>query len=159
MADRVHMTRRSFDTLTEELRRLKSHERLQVAEDIRIARAHGDISENAEFEAAKERQAQLEARISLVEDRIARAELVDTSHLPLDRERFGLTVVLADLESGEEVTYTLIGEDESDISRGYLSVTSPVGRALIGKEVDDEVTVHVPAGTRIFEVREIRRVE
>jgi len=159
MADRVHMTRRSFDTLTEELRRLKSHERLQVAEDIRIARAHGDISENAEFEAAKERQAQLEARISLVEDRIARAEVVDTSHLPLDRVRFGLTVVLADLESGEEVTYTLIGEDESDISRGYLSVTSPVGRALIGKEVDDEVTVHVPAGTRIFEVREIRRVE
>jgi transcription elongation factor GreA len=159
MADRVHMTRRGFDTLQEELRRLKGHERLAVAEDIRIARAHGDISENAEFEAAKERQAQLEARISLVEDRIARAEIVDTSQLPLDRVRFGTTVVLADLESGEEVTYTLIGEDESDISRGFLSITSPVGRALIGKEVDDEVTVRVPAGTRSFEVREIRRME
>jgi transcription elongation factor GreA len=138
---------------------MKGHDRLQVAEDIRIARAHGDISENAEFEAAKERQAQLEARISLVEDRIARAEIVDTSQLPLDRVRFGTTVVLADLESGEEVTYTLIGEDESDISRGFLSITSPVGRALIGKEVDDEVTVRVPAGTRSFEVREIRRME
>ena len=153
------MTRRGFETLQEELRRLKSHERLAVAEEIRVARAHGDISENAEFEAAKERQAHLEGRIVQLEDRMARAEVVDTSQLPLDRVRFGTTVELADLESGEEVTYTLIGEDESDVARGFLSVTSPVGRALIGKEVDDEVTVHVPAGTRSFEVRKIRRMD
>jgi transcription elongation factor GreA len=159
LQQRVHVTRRGYDLLQEELKRLKVVDRPKVVEEIKVARAHGDLSENAEYHAAKERQGQLEARIRLIEDRLSRAEVVDTSNLPLDRVRFGLTVVLEDLESGEQVTYTLLGEDEADIGRGWLSVLSPVGRALIGKAVDDEVTVRVPAGTRQYEVREIRRME
>jgi transcription elongation factor GreA len=153
------MTRRGYDSLQEELRRLKGIDRPKAVEEIRVARAHGDLSENAEYHAAKERQGQLEARIRLVEDRLARAEVVDTTNMPLDRVRFGTTVVLEDLDSGEEVIFTLLGEDEADAGKGYLSVHSPVGRALIGKAVDDEVSVRVPSGTKQFEVREIRRME
>jgi transcription elongation factor GreA len=153
------MTRRGYESLQEEVRRLKSLDRPKVVEEIRLARAHGDLSENAEYHAAKERQGQLEARIRQLEDRLARAEVVDTSNLPLDRVRFGTTVVLEDLDSGEQVTYTLLGEDEADAGRGWLSVHSPVGRALIGKAVDDEVSVSVPSGTKQYEVREIRRME
>lgn len=159
MQQRVHVTRRGYDLLQEELKRLKFVDRPKVVEEIKVARAHGDLSENAEYHAAKERQGHMEARIRLIEDRLARAEVVDTNNLPLDRVRFGLTVVLEDLESGEEVTYTLLGEDEADAGRGWLSVHSPVGRALIGKAVDDEVTVRVPAGTKQYEVREIRRMD
>ena len=153
------MTRRGYESLQEEVRRLKSLDRPKVVEEIRVARAHGDLSENAEYHAAKERQGQLEARIRQLEDRLARAEVVDTTNLPLDRVRFGTTVVLEDLDSGEQVIYTLLGEDEADAARGCLSVHSPVGRALIGKAVDDEVSVSVPSGTKLYEVREIRRME
>lgn len=153
------MTRRGYEALQDELRRLKVEERPQAVNQIRVAREHGDISENAEYEAAKERQAHIEGRIRSVEDRLARAEVIDPSGLPLDRVRFGTTVVLEEVESGREVTYTLVGEDEADVGRGLLSVTSPVGRALIGKQPDDEVTVRVPAGTKIYEVRAIRALE
>jgi len=156
---KVHLTRQGFDTLQEELKRLKVRERVKVAEDIKVARAHGDLSENAEYHAAKERQAHLEARIRMLEDKLARAEVVDTQTLSIDRVRFGTTVVLENLDSGEEVIYTLIGEEEADVSRGYLSITSPIGRALIGKAVDDEVRIQVPSGLRMFEVRQIRRME
>jgi len=156
---RVHMTRRGYENLQVELKRLKSQDRPKVVEEIRVARAHGDLSENAEYHAAKERQAQIEGRIRFVEDRLARAEVVDTSNVPVDRVRFGLTVVLENLDSGEEVTYTLTGEEEADISKGLLSITSPIGRALIGKAVDDEVQIRVPSGTRMFEVRDIRRMD
>jgi transcription elongation factor GreA len=98
----------------------------------------------------------VEGRIQAIEDRLARAEVVDTAGLAGDRVRFGATVVLEDLNSGEELTYRLVGEDEADVTLGMLSVTSPVGRALIGKAVDDEVVVRVPAGTRGYEIREIR---
>jgi transcription elongation factor GreA len=157
LQSKVHMTRSGYEGLQEELRRLKVSERPRVVEEIRVARAHGDLSENAEYHAAKERQGQLEARIRQIEDRLARAEVVDTTNLPLDRVRFGSTVVVEDLESGEQLIYTLLGEEEADATQGRLSVTSPVGRALIGKAVDEEVTVHVPAGTKQYEVREIRR--
>lgn len=150
------MTQRGYDALKEELKRLTTQARPAAVEAIRVAREHGDLSENAEYEAAKENQGQVESRIRLCEDRLARAEVVDTSSLPLDRVRFGHTVVLGDVEAGDEVVYTLVGEDEADVTQGLLSVTSPVGRALIGKEVDDEVSVSVPAGTRVYEVREIR---
>ena len=156
---KVHLTRQGFDTLQEELKRLKVRERVKVAEDIKVARGHGDLSENAEYHAAKERQAHLEARIRMLEDKLARAEVVDTQTLSIDRVRFGTTVVLENLDSGEEVIYTLIGEEEADVSRGYLSITSPIGRALIGKAVDDEVRIQVPSGLRMFEVRQIRRME
>lgn len=156
VADKVHMTRRGHDLLTEELRRIKSEERPRVVEEIKRAREHGDVSENAEYEAAKESQGHIEARIRLLEDKLARAEVVDVAGQSADRVRFGATVILEDLISGGEVTYRIVGEDEADISMGLLSVTSPVGRALIGRCVDDEVIVAVPAGRKEFEIREIR---
>jgi transcription elongation factor GreA len=150
------MTRRGHQQLTEELRRLKVEERPRVIDDIRAAREHGDLSENAEYDAAKERQGHIESRIRQLEDKLARAEVVDTSGQASDRVRFGATVVLEDLGSGDEVTYTLVGEDEADFSAGLLSVASPVGRALIGRQVDDEVRIRVPSGTREYEIREIK---
>ena len=150
------MTRPGYERLNEECRRLKSEDRPRIIAEIRAAREHGDLSENAEYHAAKEAQGQIAARIQLLEDRLARAEVVELSGEPPDRIRFGVTVVLTDLDSGDEVTYTLVSEYEADISRGLLSVQSPVGRALIGKEVDDEVTIRVPSGTKEFEIREIR---
>jgi transcription elongation factor GreA len=153
------MTRRGYETLVEDLRRLKVEERPRVVEAIKVARAHGDLSENAEYDAAKERQGHVEGRIAQIEDRLARAEVVDTSNLDLERVRFGTTVVLEDLDSGEEVTYTLVGEDEADVEKKLLSVTSPVGKALIGRAPDDEVVVRVPSGTRTYEVRQIKPME
>ena len=142
--------------LQEELRRLKTKDRPAVVESIKVAREHGDLSENAEYDAAKEQQAHIEARIRNIEDKLARAEVVKTTDVEPDRIRFGTTVVLEELESGDEVEYTIVGEDEADVTKGLLSVLSPVGRALLGKAVDEEVVVHVPAGTRQYEVREIR---
>ena len=142
--------------LTEELRRLKGIERPAAAAAIGRAREHGDISENAEYDAAKERQGMIEARIRVVEDKLARAEVVPTSGPPPDRVRFGVTVVLSDLDSGEEITYRIVGEDEADVSRGLLSAASPVARALMGKAIDEAVRVDVPAGRREYEVRSIR---
>jgi transcription elongation factor GreA len=150
------MTRRGYTLLEAELKRLRAVERPRNVREIEVARAHGDISENAEFEAAKERQAQLEARISLIEDRLARAQVIDATGQRPDAVRFGATVILMDTESGDEITYTIVGEDESDASKGLISVTSPVARAIIGKPVDEVVRVQVPRGTREFEIREIR---
>jgi transcription elongation factor GreA len=156
MADRVPMTPRGYAQLESELKRLKTVDRVQIVKEIEAARAHGDISENAEFEAAKERQAQIEARIRQIEDRLARAQVIDPTTQSPDAVRFGATVLLMDIESGDEITYTIVGEDESDVAAGRISVTSPVGRALMGKPVDEVVRVQVPRGTREFEIREIR---
>ena len=150
------MTRAGHEQLTEELRRLKGVERPAISQAIGRAREHGDLSENAEYDAAKEKQGMIEARIRQIEDRLARAEIVDTGGQPPDVVRFGTTVVLEDLDSGDEVTYRIVGEDEADVARGLLSVTSPVARALIGKRVEDQVQVVVPKGRREYEVREIR---
>jgi transcription elongation factor GreA len=156
MAERVPMTPRGYTLLEAELKRLKSVDRPQNVKEIEAARAHGDISENAEFEAAKERQAQLEARIRVVEDRLARAQVIDATGQSPDAVRFGATVLLMDVESGDEIQYTIVGEDESDAANGLISLTSPVGRALMGKPVDEVVRVQVPRGVREFEIREIR---
>ena len=150
------MTPRGHEMLQEELHHLKSKERPAAVEAIRLAREHGDLSENAEYDAAKEKQGFLEARIRMLEDHLARAQVVESTGGTPDRVRFGTTVVLGDLDSGDEVEYTLVGEDEADVTKGLLSVQSPVGRALLGKAVDEEVVVKVPAGTRQYEVREIR---
>jgi len=157
MSDRIPMSRSGYEKLEEELRKLKSEERPQNVREIEAAREHGDISENAEFHAAKERQSHINGRIRLVEDRLARAQIIEVSggETPLEI-RFGVTAVLLDTETDEEVTYTLVGEDESDISEGKLSITSPIARALLGKRVDDSISVRVPKGTRAFEVLEIR---
>lgn len=156
MSDRVPMSRWGYQKLEQELRRLKSVDRPTIVKEIEAARAHGDISENAEFHAAKERQGQIESRIRRVEDRLARAQVIDPSGQAPDQVRFGLTVELEDVETGEKVTYTILGEEESDAANGRISVTSPVARALLGKEVGASVTVRVPKGTREFEILQIR---
>ena len=155
MSERLPMTRQGYDKLEADLRELKTVDRPRIVREIEVARAHGDISENAEFHAAKERQSHIEGRIRQLEDKLARAQVIDPSG-PADSVRFGVTVVLLDVETDDEVTYTLVGEDESDIAKGLLSISSPIARALLGKGVDDVVRVQVPKGTREFEVREIR---
>jgi transcription elongation factor GreA len=145
-----------YAALEAEVKRLKYVERPRIVKEIEIARAHGDISENAEFEAAKERQGQIEMRIALIEDRLARAQVIDPSGQTSEAVRFGATVDLIDTESGDTVTYTIVGEDESDAANGLISVGSPIARALLGKPVDEVVVVHVPRGRREFEIRLIR---
>jgi len=156
MADRIPMTPSGYTKLEAELKQLKTVERRKISNEIEVARAHGDISENAEFHAAKEKQSHIEGRIRIVEDKLARAQVIETGGNPPESVRFGVTVVLSDNDTGEEVQYTVTGEDESDVSVGLISVTSPVARALLGKSVGDEVTVRVPKGNRSFEVLEIR---
>ena len=135
---------------------MKTRDRQEIVKEIEIARAHGDLSENAEFHAAKERQGHIEGRIAIIEDKLARAQVIESIDPNPDSVRFGVTVVLVDSETDEEVSYTLVGEDEADVRQGLLSITSPVARALLGKRVDDEVTVRVPKGLRHLEVRSIR---
>ena len=156
MSDRVPMTPQGRKRLQEELKRLKSVERPSIVMAIEEARAHGDLSDNAEYHAAKEKQGLVEGRIALVDDRLARAEVIDPRGQSPDAVRFGATVVLNDVESDEEVRYMIVGEDEADASLGRISVGSPVARALMGKAVDDEIRVAVPRGTREFEIVEIR---
>jgi transcription elongation factor GreA len=156
MTERLPMTRAGYEKLEEELRRLKAVERPKIVREIEQARAHGDISENAEFHAAKERQSHVEGRVRTLEDKLARAVVIDPSGHPPDAVRFGMTVQLEDTETGERVTYTILGEEESDVVNGRISVTSPVARALLGKTVGESVTVRVPKGVRILEVLEIR---
>jgi transcription elongation factor GreA len=156
MADRIPMTPNGYVRLEAELKQLKTVERRKISNEIEVARAHGDISENAEFHAAKEKQSHIEGRIRIVEDKLARAQVIETGGNPPETVRFGVTVVLTDDDTGEEVKYTITGEDESNASAGLISVTSPVARALLGKRVGDEVAVRVPKGNRSFEVLDIR---
>ena len=156
MEDRVPMRPSGYAALEAELKRLKGVERQKIVKEIEIARAHGDISENAEFHAAKERQSHVEGRIVQLEDRLARAQVIDPRGQSPEAVRFGATVQLTDVENGEVVTYTIVGEDESDASNGLISVTSPIARALLGKPVDEVVAVQVPRGRREFEIRAIR---
>jgi transcription elongation factor GreA len=156
MADRIPMTPNGYVRLEAELKQLKTVERRKISNEIEVARAHGDISENAEFHAAKEKQSHVEGRIRIVEDKLARAQVIEAGENPPETVRFGVTVVLTDDDTGEEVQYTITGEDESNASAGLISVTSPVARALLGKRVGDEVAVRVPKGNRSFEVLDIR---
>jgi transcription elongation factor GreA len=156
MDQRVPMTPRGYEALKQELQRLKSVERPANIKDIEEAIAHGDLSENAEYHAAKEKQAHIAGKMAMLDDRIARAQVIDTAGQSPDKVSFGATIKLADVESNDEVTYTLLGEDEADAKKGLISITSPVAQALMGKEVGDEVSVKVPKGVREFEVLEIR---
>jgi transcription elongation factor GreA len=156
MDQRVPMTPRGYEALKQELQRLISVERPANIKDIEEAIAHGDLSENAEYHAAKEKQAHIAGKMAMLDDRIARAQVIDTAGQSPDKVSFGATVKLADVESDDEVTYTLLGEDEADAKKGLISITSPVAQALMGKEVGDEVSVKVPKGIREFEVLEIR---
>ena len=155
MADRVPMRKRGYERMKQDLHRLKTEDRPANVRDIEEALAHGDLSENAEYHAAKEQQSLIAGQIASYDDKLARAQIIEpTAEVP-DKVQFGVTVVLSDSDSGEEVRYTLVGEDEADPKLGLLSFNSPVARALINKEVDDTVTVRVPKGDREFEILEI----
>jgi transcription elongation factor GreA len=156
MSSKVPMTREGFLKLSSELERMKRVDRQKAITDIAMARGHGDITENAEYDAAKERQAFVEGRIREIEHRLANAQVIDTKNLPADRIVFGATVRLSDVDTGQEVSYRIVGEDEADVKSGKISVTSPVGQALIGKELNDAVQVRAPGGIREYEILEIR---
>jgi transcription elongation factor GreA len=156
MAQTIPMTPEGFVRLQEELKRLMREERPRVVQAIAEARGHGDLSENAEYDAAKERQGFIEGRISELNDKIARAHVINPADIDSDKVVFGATVTLFDTESGTEVTYQIVGEHEADIKQGRLSINSPVAKALIGHRVDDEVTIKVPSGLRVYEIIDIR---
>lgn len=151
----IPITPAGYDGLKEKIRQLKRVERPDVIRAIEEARAHGDITENAEFEAAKERQAFIEREISELEHKIAWADVIDPSEVKTDRVMFGCTVVLQNLSTEDEVKYQLLGPDESDVSQGRISVSSPLGKAMIGKEVGDEIVVQTPGGQRRYELVDI----
>ena len=155
MSQRVPMTQRGYEALKTELQRLKSVDRPANVKDIETAIAHGDLSENAEYHAAKEKQGHIAARMAMLDDKIARAQIIDTTGQTPDKVRFGATVNLVDSVNNEKIRYTIVGEDEADAKLGRISVTSPVAQALMNKSVGDEVSVNVPKGKRELEVVEI----
>jgi transcription elongation factor GreA len=156
MTDRVPMTQDGYQALKTELNRLKTEERPKNVKDIEEAIAHGDLSENAEYHAAKEKQSHIAGRIAQLDDRLARAQVIENSNEAPSKVQFGVTVVLTDVDSNEQVTYRIVGEDEADPKQGMISITSPVARALMSRQVDDEVVVKAPKGDREFEILEIR---
>ena len=153
-ADKVPMLAEGHRILTEELKRLKIEERPSIVEAIEEARAHGDLSENAEYHAAKERQGQVEASIADLEDRLARALVIDPTTLSGDKVVFGATVTLLD-EDNKTIRYQLVGQTEADARVGRISYNSPLGRALIGRQVGDEVEVTTPSGDRYYEISKV----
>src|SRR5438128_9572217 len=150
--EKVPMTSEGYNRLQEELKRLKSVDRPAIIKAIAEARDHGDSAENAEYHAARERQGFIEGRLMGLEETIARAEVIDVSKLSGKAVKLGATVTLADEETDEETVYQIVGEDEADISRGRLSVTSTLARALIGKGVGENVEVSTPRGSKSYEV-------
>lgn len=156
MSTSIPMTRAGYDRLQAELKNLVRVERPRVVQAIAEARSHGDLSENAEYDAAKDRQAFIEGRILELNDKIARAQVIDPAAQNSEKIVFGATVTLFDPDTDVEVTYQIVGEDEADIKDGKISVTSPVGKALIGNSVDDEVRIKVPSGVKVYEVIAIK---
>ncbi len=152
---RSPITREGYNTLQKELGNLLKVIRPQVIKAIEEARAHGDLNENAEYIAAKERQSFVEKKIHEIEQKLANSEIMDITNLPNDRIGFGSIVTLENLENGEKVTYQIVGPDESDIPSGRISIVSPLGKALIGKESDEEVTVKTPGGTKNYAILKI----
>jgi transcription elongation factor GreA len=153
--DRVPVTKEGYEALKKELENLKKVERPQNLLAIEEARAHGDLSENAEFAAAKDRQGFIEGRIGELGFKLANADIIDPDKLPKDRAAFGHKVLLENIDTGEDVAYQLVGPDESDIERGRISISSPLGRAIIGKKPGDELTLEAPGGKRVYELVEI----
>ena len=156
-ADKVPMLQEGFAKLTDELKRLRIEERPAIVEAIEAARAHGDLSENAEYHAAKERQGHVEATIADLEDRLSRAMVIDPTSLSGDKVLFGATVTLVD-EDKKKVKYQLVGQTEADAKVGRISYNSPLGRALIGRQAGEEVEVSAPSGDRYYEIKKIEFV-
>jgi len=155
MTQKVPMTKTGFEKLKKELDHLMKVERPKNIKDIEEARGHGDLSENAEYHAAKERQGHIDAKKRELEHKLSHAQIIDLSKLSNEKVVFGATVTLADAESGETKKYTLVGQEEADFKKGKISVQSPVGKALIGHRVGDSVTIKTPTKTVEYEVQEI----
>jgi len=153
--ERVPMTVEGHKTLEAELQRRKAEERPRIIQAIAEARAHGDLSENAEYHAAKEAQGMNEAKVAELEDKLGRADVIDPTTLSGDTVKFGATVKLADEDTDEEVTYKVVGDLEADVKSGKVSISSPIARALIGKAVGDSVEVTTPKGSRSYEILKI----
>ncbi len=153
--ERVPMTTNGFQVLSEELQRLKSEERPRIIQAIAEARAHGDLSENAEYHAAKEQQGLNEARVTDLEDKLSRADVIETSKLSGDVVKFGATVDLIDEDTDEDVTYKIVGDLEASVKDGKISISSPIARALIGKSEGDSAEVTTPKGARSYEITKI----
>ena len=153
--ERIPITKEGYEALKNELAHLKTVERPKTIKAIEEARAHGDLSENAEFHAAKERQAFIEARVGELGYKLGNSEIIELDGSPKERAVFGCRVELENIDTGETVEYLLVGPDESNIDNGRISVTSPLGRAIIGKRMGDEIVVQAPAGKRCYELVEI----
>lgn len=154
----IPITKDGFEKISEELKHLKKVDRPDIIKKIAEARSHGDLSENAEYHAARERQSFIEGRIGYLEGIIADAQIIDVSKLSGDKVLFGATVVLMDVENESEIQYTLVGEVESDPKKGRISVSSPIGRSLVGKSEGDEVKVVTPSGVREYEILEVKYI-
>ncbi len=155
MITKTPMTMKGHQTLQEELQRLKSEERPKIIKALEEARAHGDLSENAEYDAAKNAQGMLEGRIRDIESKLSNAQIIDISSLSGDKVMFGATVRVLDADSGTERIIQIVGEDEADADNGLISYSSPLARALIGRKIDDFVQVRLPAGEKEYEILEI----
>ena len=156
--EKVPMTRAGFARLEEELKRLKGVERPAVIQLLEEVRAHGDLSENAEYHAAKERQAFIESRVAELNSKVSRAQIIDTSTISGKTVKFGATVTVVDEDDDSEMKFQIVGEDEADIKKKRLSVGSPLARALIGKKVGDEVEVATPSGGKFFELLKVQYI-
>ena len=155
MVERVPLSKTGHARLQEELMRLQKKDRIEVIKAIEVAREHGDLKENAEYHAAKERQGHIEGRILELKDKLGRAEVIDCSAVSCDRIIFGTVVTVEDLVNGQEIIYQLLGAEEADVKKGSISVLSPWGRAMIGKSIGDEFEVKTPSGVRQLEVLDI----
>jgi transcription elongation factor GreA len=157
--ERIPMTAAGFTRLEAELKELKSNARPSVIQAIATAREHGDLSENAEYHAAKEQQSLIEGRIAELADKLGRSEVIDVTSISGDQVKFGATILLADEDTDEETRYQIVGEDESSIEQGRLSITAPLARALIGKEQGDSIEVTTPGGSKAYEIVEVTYVD
>ena len=155
MTEKIPMTKEGYESLMQEVKRLKEVERPKIVKEIGIAREHGDLSENAEYHAAKEKQSLIEGRIKDLESKLAGAQLLDTSKATPGTVVFGATVCLEDQDTGDKVTYRIVGADEADIKQKKISINSPIARALIAHKIGDSVEVNVPSGTKEFAILDV----
>lgn len=154
--DRYPMTPEGHLALSTELKQLQSVERQKISKEIGVAREHGDIRENAEYHAAKEKQGLIEARIAHLEGMLSRADVIDSSQMNGDRVKFGARITVEDVESGDTKTFRIVGPEEADINQGTISVTAPMARACINHEVGDEVRVRAPSGARQYQIVDLK---
>ena len=152
MEQRVPMTPEGKKILQDELNQLKSHERFKIVNEIEVARAHGDLRENAEYHAAKEKQGMIEARIRFLEDQLSRSEVIDPSKLDSDRVVFGMYVTVFDVKQDKKLRYRIVGDNEANLDKGFISVNSPISKGLIGKEIGDSAVIDAPGGKRELEI-------